>query len=766
MSYDNIPQELKKLKQWVCWCGDKLPKNPKTGGNAQSNNPDTWGTFDEAVAALSKYHFDGIGFEFANGYFGVDLDHCLDDMDFVDEFVETLQSYTEFSRSGNGIHIICKGKLPEGRRRKGNVEMYCTGRYFIMTGNVYNEKYTKIKDCSDTIKVLHSKYLFEELPKVAPKVFQAIDLTDQEIIDKARNCKTGGVFQLLYSGQWQGMYSSQSEADLALCNHLAFWCQKNAEQMDRIFRSSGLMREKWDKYRGQYTYGQKTIEQAIIHCQSVYEPQIVKNDTEIALAFFGKDGKGVVAELPKNHYDMTDTGNAQRLRDKYKGNIKYSYIRKKWFYWTGKVWAIDNTGEIKKLADEIITDMKTEAFAERDEDKQTELLKWANRTASNKGKEAMVKETQHLDGIPVMMEEMDCYSDYLNCQNGIVNLRTGELLPHDSNFMMSNICYGEYDPNGKDPKMWLSFLEDVTNGDKDLQDYLQKCVGYSLTGSIREQCAFFLYGLGNNGKSTFLDTISDLLGTYGGNVQPETIMMRSNAQGGANSDIARLRSKRFVTTVEPNEGVRLNEGLVKQLTGGDKVTCRFLYGDEFEYSPEYKIWMGTNHKPVIRGTDTGIWRRIRLIPFEVNIPKEKVDKNLKYKLRKELPQIFKWAVDGCIKWQREGLEPPKVVDDATKEYKVEMDILASFVDACIEIDYVNGKVIPAQDLFEIYVAWAKKNNEFEMTSSKFFREITKKLPEKARRASGIVYPKIKETEYAQSLLKSGYKNYSIGDFKS
>jgi putative DNA primase/helicase len=362
---------------------------------------------------------------------------------------------------------------------------------------------------------------------------------------------------------------------------------------------------------------------------------------------------------------------------------------------------------------------------------------------------------------------MDCYSDYLNCQNGIVNLRTGELIPHDSNFMMSNICYAEYNPNAEPPKMWLQFLDDVTNGDKDLQEYLQKCVGYSLTGSIREQCAFFLYGLGNNGKSTFLDTISDLLGTYGGNVQPETIMMRKNSDGGANSDIARLRSKRFVTTVEPNEGVRLNEGLVKQLTGGDKVTCRFLYGDEFEYSPEYKIWMGTNHKPVIRGTDTGIWRRIRLIPFEVNIPKEKVDKNLKYKLRKELPQIFKWAVDGCIKWQKEGLEPPKVVEDATKEYKVEMDILASFVDACIEIDYVNGKVIPAQDLFEIYVAWAKKNNEFEMTSSKFFREITKKLPEKARRASGIVYPKIKETEYAQSLLKTGYsKNYSISDFKS
>lgn len=762
-NYDNIPNELKKEKQWCCWCGDKIPKNPYTGTNAQSNNPETWSDFETAIKAVEKYHFDGVGFQFANGYFGVDLDHCLDNVDFVDEFVETLQSYTEFSRSGNGIHIICKGKLPEGRRRKGNVEMYCTGRYFIMTGNVYNEKYKTIKECSESIKVLHSKYLFEETPKVAPKVFQVADLSDQEIIDKARNCKTGGVFQLLYSGQWQGLYSSQSEADLALCNHLAFWCQKDASKMDRIFRTSGLMRDKWDKFRGQYTYGQKTIEQAISHCVDVYEPQAVSNDTEIALAFFGK-GKEGVAELPKNHYDMTDTGNAQRLRDKYKGNIKYSYVRKKWYYWTGKIWAVDNTGEIKKLADEIINDIKKEAFMEKDEDKQQELLKWASRTASSKGKEAMVKETQHIDGIPILMEELDCYTDYLNCQNGIINLRTGELLPHDSNFMMSRISYAEYDNSGKQPKMWLSFLNDVTNGDKELQEYLQKCVGYSLTGSIREQCAFFLYGLGNNGKSTFLDTISDLLGSYSSNVQPDTIMMKKN-DSGANSDIARLKSTRFVTSEEPTEGVRLNEGLVKQLTGGGKVTCRFLYGDEFEYEPEFKIWIGTNHKPVIRGTDVGIWRRIRLIPFEVNIPKEKVDKNLKYKLRKELPQILKWAVDGCIKWQQEGLALPSCVEQATKEYKVEMDILASFMESCLEIDYVNGTLMSAQDLFNLYSAWAKKNNEFEMTSRKFFNEVAKKLPEKTRKSSGIFYPSIKQTEYAQELMKKPVsKQYSLSDF--
>jgi len=142
---DNIPAELRKLKQFVCWAGsDKIPKNAKTGGNAMSNNPDTWATFDEAVAGCEKYHFDGLGFMFAPPYFGVDLDHCLDNLDFCDEFVEALQSYAEISKSGTGIHIICKGKLPDGARRRGNVEMYSSGRYFICTGNIYNPKYTEI----------------------------------------------------------------------------------------------------------------------------------------------------------------------------------------------------------------------------------------------------------------------------------------------------------------------------------------------------------------------------------------------------------------------------------------------------------------------------------------------------------------------------------------------------------------------------------------------------------------------------------------------
>lgn len=755
--YENIPNELKKLKQWVCWCGDKLPKNPYTGGNAQSNNKDTWSDYDTAIAALKKYNFDGIGFMFANGYFGVDLDHCLDNTDFVDEFVETLQSYTEISRSGNGIHIICKGTLPDGARRKGGVEMYQTGRYFITTGNLYNEKYKEIRDCTESIKILHSKYLYTETPKVAPRVVEHLDLEDSEVVDRARNSKTGNLFQLLYNGNWQGIYNSQSEADLAFCNMLAFWTQKNEAQMDSIFRASGMYRPKWDEKRGVYTYGEKTLNKAISCCTEVYEPRYNDNGTDLAMGVFGKNEQG--QQQPRNVYDMTDTGNAQRLRDKYKGNIKYSYIQKEWLYWTGKIWNTDNTGEIKKLSDIIIQDMKKEAFQEEGEI-QDDMLKWCNRTASSKGKVAMIVETQHLEDIPVLPDEFDCYNDYLNCQNGIVNLRTGELMPHDSNFMMTKISYSEYDNSGKKPEKWLKFLADVTNNNQELIDYLQKCVGYSLSGSTREQCAFFVYGMGNNGKSTFLDIVSDLLGTYSANVQPETIMVKKT-DNSASSDLARLKSIRYVTSVEPNEGVRLNEGLVKQLTGGDLVTCRFLYGKEFEYRPEFKIWVGTNHKPVIRGTDFGIWRRIRLIPFTVNIPKEKIDTSLKYKLRQEMPQILNWAVQGCIKWQKEGLTPPKCVSNATQEYKKEMDILASFCENCIVFD-ADSK-IQATDLFNVYTKWAQANNEYEMPSRKFYNEIVKKIPEKQRISSGIIYKGVKFTDYGKELSTTS-KQYKITDF--
>ena len=265
--------------------------------------------------------------------------------------------------------------------------------------------------------------------------------------------------------------------------------------------------------------------------------------------------------------------------------------------------------------------------------------------------------------------------------------------------------------------------------------YVQKAVGHSLTGSTEEQCSFFCYGTGRNGKTTFLDTISAITGDYSMNIQPETLMVKNNTSG-ANSDVARLKGARFVTSVEPNDGMRLNEGLVKQLTGGDKVTARFQYGREFEFTPEFKLWMGTNYKPIIRGTDVGIWRRIHLIPFSVQIPEDKVDKRLAYRLRQEFPGILRWAVEGCLLWQKEGLEQPTAVKDATKEYRAEMDVISAFLGACCTLDPKGRE--KASDLYQAYDKWATENNEYVMPSRKFGQEMGKRF-RKIRPKNSFMY---------------------------
>lgn len=736
MMFENIPEELQKLKQWVCYNKDKLPKNAVTGKNAQSNNPDTWCNFETAKAGMEKYGFDGLGFMFANGYFGVDLDKCIDNVDFVDEFVDKLKSYNEISMSGTGIHIICKGELPAGQRRKNNVEMYSSGRYFALTGNIYNENYKSIRECTTEIAFLHQKYLGEQTQKFdyQQTAFEKVDMNDDEIISKARESKNGSLFQLLYTGNWEGLYKSQSEADLAFCNLLAFWTQRDFAKMDSIFRRSGLMREKWDKKISGTTYGAMVINKAINDCINVYEPNKIKSFDRSSFA------SSNTSEAQKI-YEQNDTGNAQRMCDLFGNNLRYSYENKTWYFWNGKVWCEDKTGKIKRLADETIDKMRKEAYKEEDGDKQSAMFKWINKTCNSNAKENMIKELQHIENIPILMSEMDTQNDLFNCQNGIINLRNGELLKHEPNYFCTKISDCICDISGAKPELWLNFLDDITCGDKELQTYLQKAIGYSLTGSVREQCLFFLYGMGRNGKSTFLDIISCIAGTYANHAQPETLMLKSQLNSGTTSDIARLKGARFVTSVEPNENVKLNEGLVKQLTGGDKVTARFLYGKEFEYTPEFKIWLGANHKPIIRGTDDGIWRRIRLIPFVAQIPDEKVDKNLKYKLKKELPQILKWAVDGALLWQKEGLQSPPCVVKATQEYRYEMDTMSRFFSEYVTYDS-NAKM-KASVLYNYYCEWATQNNEYVMSMTKFGKEVMQKVSEKKGYADGMYYMGIK-----------------------
>lgn len=275
---NNIPSELRSLRQWVCSDvngKNKIPKNPRTGYNASVTNPSHWGTFDEAIEGCQKYGFNNIAFVFTSNdnYVGVDIDNCINNNKLIDDFTSRLCSYTEYSVSGNGIHIICTGALPEGARRRDGVEMYSEGRCFVFTGNIFNEQYSTINECTDTLASLHTEYLYRDTPPISYSPISTSKVLDDDvIIDKASACRNGDKFDLLYSGNWGINHHSHSEADLALCNMLAYWTGCNAEQMDRIFRSSGLMRGKWDERHGCKTYGQATICRAIDGTRTCYDP--------------------------------------------------------------------------------------------------------------------------------------------------------------------------------------------------------------------------------------------------------------------------------------------------------------------------------------------------------------------------------------------------------------------------------------------------------------------------------------------------------------
>ena len=748
--YEHVPEELKKLPQWVCWQSvpddsrpgkiKKVPINPKTCGQAMSNNPDTWSGFSQAVEVSKK--FSGIGLMFANGYFGVDIDHAEDAIadysgggmgGIVAEFIHTLQSYAEYSVSGKGIHILCRGSLPSGGRRRGNVEMYDSARFFVVTGKKAGE-YAGIADCTDRVKPLHEKYIGGgQVPTIGLEGKAALNLTEREILALAEKSKQGKTFSDLYAGRWEAHFPSQSEADMALCSMLAFWTGRDEQRMDKLFRSSGLMRGKWLRKQGGSTYGAVTISKAAKSCQNVYGGHGGRlpafNNIPISKPYEEKNTEN----RPLGSYTFDDTGNAKRFTDRFRESVLYNYTARKWMYYDGRRWVFDENGETKRMADEIVEDIRCgmqDYLAALPTDKnveeaQKEYAKHIRLSRSSKAKTNMLIESQHR--VPVSYTQLDRHPSLLCVLNGELNLKTGVLQPHDTAHLITKIAYTEY-ADKMDHPLWDKFLSEIFLGDRELIRYVQKAVGYSLTGLTQEHCAFFLYGTGRNGKSTFLDIITEMLGDHAVNIQPETIMLRL-ASAGPTSDIARLKGARLVTTSEPNEGARLNEGLLKQLTGGDKVTAALKYENEFEYTPEFKLWMCTNHKPFIRGTDAGIWSRIRLIPFHVQIPEEKMDRQLKFKLRKELPGILAWAVDGCLLWQREGLKQPESVLSAGREYKSEMDVLASFLDDCCEA----GGEAKAGDLFKAYAVWALAGNEYQMSSTKFGREMTKRYQ---RRKSG------------------------------
>lgn len=743
-NFNEIPSELKALPQWILWRAEekssrytKIPYQVD-GNEARSNDRRTWSTFATAAKFYTESNADGIGFVFSrqDKFIGIDIDKCVtysaDDTekvnpiinDFAKEIIDTLDSYTEFSVSGTGIHIIIKGSLPQsvvgtGRKSaKHGLEIYQYGRYFTMTGN--RENSNEIYERSEEVAEILEKYFDDSDIKgrvnLAEYENDEIKLSNEALWERMFRSKSGDEIRSLYNGNL--INDDHSSSDLALCNHLAFWTGKSASRMDSMFRETSLMRDKWDRIHfsdtGE-TYGERTIAEAI----SSTTTTVLDHKHEIEYAEFDVSSNvDAVADIdeakPKKKFRLNELGNAERIAYEYGHAIRFvSEIG--WMLWDGKRWKYDNKLQIERIANKVLREL------EKSDDEMERS--WARKCGKRNIRMNSIKDLMPL--VPAEREEFDRHKFLFNCSNGILNLRTGELQQHDRELRLSKLANVEFDEKAQCPT-WLSFLQQIFKGDNELIDYMQRLIGYSMTGDISEQGMYFLVGGGSNGKSTFINIIKAMMGDYGLQTKSDTFIKKKN--DGANNDIARLVGSRFVSAVESEEGEKLQESLVKTITGGEPILARFLRQEFFEFIPEFKVFFTTNHKPIIGGVDEGIWRRVKIIPFTLNLKPHERDKKLEEKLSLEMSGILNWALEGCLKWQESGLKEPKVVVDATGNYKEEMDILAPFLaEICYTDEPKNEAIrIEAQELYKVYDNWCFKSGERQIGNRSFYRMLETK----------------------------------------
>jgi putative DNA primase/helicase len=413
-----------------------------------------------------------------------------------------------------------------------------------------------------------------------------------------------------------------------------------------------------------------------------------------------------IAQFEKGLIQNTDTTNAFRLFAKYGTDIRYNAPWKKWLVWNGRYWELDEGYMVHDKGLKMIRGIYAELLKTADYRDQLDIERHAMQSESARRRKAFIEVASWIPDLNVKTDNLDPNPWLLNVENGTVDLKTGELREHRQEDMITKIAHVTHDKNADCP-IWKNFLMEIMNYNAELIRFIQTAAGWAITGDTSEQSMFILFGTGANGKSTFLNTIMNLLGDYAIATPTETFMKKSGDQ--ITNDIARLRGTRFVTTTEAEQGRRLSEPLIKQITGNDRMTARFLYGEFFNFVPTFKIFMATNHKPVIKGTDYGIWRRIKLIPFTTRIPEEKQDKQLEEKLRGEASGILNWLLEGAKRWTMERLKTPQIITSATDEYRGEMDVIGNFIrERCVQ---EAGTSIRARELFKCYQDWCEDNNE-------------------------------------------------------
>ncbi len=728
---EGVPGLIKDVPRWICWHYEykggkwtKPPISPLNGNTANFKDKNVWSDFKGASAAHQSKNIqsDGVGFVLSkdDDIVGIDIDHCFQDgeiTEVTESIIKKVNSYTELSPSGEGIRIFCKGLFPfSGRKNtKLGLEIYSYDRYLTVTGHILNDQLTEIVNSQVALDWLVDKY-FSDSPNT--RVNQTAEnqrINESEVgeyIDKLCTSDIAKKFKSLFEGNIE-QYMSQSEADMALCGLLAKFTEK-ALLIDRIFRESALMREKWDQVHSAkgLTYGQMTINKAL------------NNSKNYSLQ---KD--------PKYYLQNIERGDAELIRDLYQDRIIYNHYAKSWFIYSDGVWNLDEKEQTRKkvclelnqfynIASKNSDDKVLKIHEELGFD-EVSIKHVKNKSSpEEKFRDECRKRIRSLNTrkylsnvmelaksyLPVTTNEFDRHPLLINLKNGTFNLDLHEFREHEPKDLISKQCPTNFDEMADCPK-WKAFLLRIFQADKDLVEFIKQLVGYSFTGLADLDVLLYCHGGGANGKSTFIKTLQELGGDYIENIPVDVLLLKNRNDTDA-YQLSRMKGTRMVFTDEIPGGRTLNESLVKSITGGDTINARNPYEKPFSFEPTHTMWCFGNYKLNIKGNDTGIWRRVHLIPFTYTIPEEdrRDRSDVLAEFKAELPGILNWVIEGYQSYRKNGLLIPDVVSQATQDYRYESDVLGTFLeDNCV---YEDGHKCELKKFSNSYLDWCSKNKEF------------------------------------------------------